>query len=236
MSKYFLEHRQGKDGDIKKMFPSFNAEVNRILAEERLEFIKETFEAMPDVLELPLLSPWVKRIQKALPIGLGPKVRIDCYYEFQGIPLTLDLFLMARGEKERRPEIVGVGYEIYILIGVANRIALKQDFSYEEVVELFLGGIRAESYAHYKKKHRKESIDSTNNVSRSSKERRKEEVLNITSDISNKYPNINLTELYEYVSTEYQSKTGKSISTDTVKVYLKHSDFIDRHRDVRGRR
>lgn len=236
MSKYFLEHRPGKDGDIKKFFPSFNREINKILAEERWIFINEIFEAMPDVLQEPMLSSWVERIRKGLPDQVGPEVRIDYFYDFEGIPLTLDLFLMALGEKEGKPNFVGVGYELYILIGVASKIAFNKEFTREEAISLFHAGITAESYAFYAKKHREESIESTNEVSRGLKEKRKEEALTIAKEISIKSPNLNLTGLYECVATEYESKTGQRISVDTIKTYLKNSELIDKHRDSRGKR
>ncbi|HAS6760361.1 TPA: hypothetical protein GRI76_20970 [Vibrio parahaemolyticus] len=235
----YLEHRPGKPGNIEKWFSSFG-EIERKVAEseslERMNIIQRTFDANPQVLSNCLLEFWVSRIKSRLP-KFGEGIFLDCYYDFDGVPLTLDYYLRVKGELEDDALLVGIAHDIDVLIGIAYKLAFGLPFSNEQALLLLQAGVRSEEYFNYKKSNRKEFFEAKKWSQIKDSQSKELEVVEIAKSVSGNNPELNLSGLLELIADEYAVSSGThKLSTKTIRKYIRNTELISKHRDSRGKK
>ncbi|AXY00246.1 hypothetical protein D1115_02255 [Vibrio alfacsensis] len=161
MGKQYLEHRPGKPGHIEKWITDFS-EVERIaleeLSQEKMILIKDIYKAMPDILEKPELQFIVQRIKRYLK-RFDSDIKLYWYYEYEGVPLTLDWYFRVVGELQNDCTYVGLAHDLNILILIAHKVAHGYPFSSECALAFLEAGIRSEEYYSYKKRYRVEPLN-----------------------------------------------------------------------------
>ncbi|PML05261.1 hypothetical protein BCT86_13075 [Vibrio breoganii] len=211
-TKNYIEYRLGQTSDIVKGFVKFDdAEQQACKQESELTMIKikDMLEEAPEIFLSPLLAKLLERIHIKFPQFLKV-MPLNQYYEYQGIPLTLNMYFKVIGDIDDDPLYASLGRDIDVFIGAAYSLVYDIPLPPSLLLYLYEMGHESENCANYKKLSRKEPFEVTNNKAQKKKRETQKLIKEKAYKLWEAFPDWNKTKIVNELTTDSEIELSRS--------------------------